>query len=303
MFGLHGCSHPPQHLLHQQIATLSFDHPHRWSSDHNSDDVECGIRHFSNCDGFFQVRKDSTTHQINQINEIKNDSELIIIHSRSFSIDLSNSSSNPSQSLPIPSNPFQSLPIPSNPFQSLPIPSYPFSIQPNLMLGGSGDQQPEVVRRNPFTGLPRLSKGIAGTMVVLYLLTSMSATLKMALTLIPGYTLGMFFVWNVFTCGFVETSLFSLLLSCAAVLIFGKQFEPLWGSKEFAKFILVVNTLVGTSLFVLAIVVYIFTRIEMIIFTPLFGFTGVIGAFTVALKQLMPEQEMPFCIVMQMRAK
>eukprot|EP00003_Mantamonas_plastica_P003068 TRINITY_DN12490_c0_g1_i11.p1 TRINITY_DN12490_c0_g1~~TRINITY_DN12490_c0_g1_i11.p1 ORF type:complete len:196 (-),score=62.45 TRINITY_DN12490_c0_g1_i11:815-1402(-) len=41
----------------------------------------------------------------------------------------------------------------------------------------------------------------------------------------------------------------------------------------------------------------------MIIFTPLFGFTGVIGAFTVALKQLMPEQEMPFCIVMQMRAK
>lgn len=48
-----------------------------------------------------------------------------------------------------------------------------------------------------------------------------------------------FFFWNVLTAGFVENSIIGVIMACLAILIVGKQLEPLWGSKELLRFLLV----------------------------------------------------------------
>jgi hypothetical protein len=47
-----------------------------------------------------------------------------------------------------------------------------------------------------------------------------------------------------------------------AVLFIGKTLEPIWGSKEFLKFIVLVNLFTGASTFASMIFLYFCTRNE-----------------------------------------
>lgn len=54
-----------------------------------------------------------------------------------------------------------------------------------------------------------------------------------------------FFIWNL-----------QAAISIFALLFIGKLLEPIWGSKEFVKFILVVNFLTYVCVFITAIAFY-----------------------------------------------
>lgn len=80
-----------------------------------------------------------------------------------------------------------------------------------------------------------------------------------------GYSQGLIIAACVF---YMEYTLIWLMLysqvaiSTVGLLLFGKWLEPLWGSKEFLKFIIVVNLLTSICVFVTAIALYYITRQE-----------------------------------------
>ncbi|GBG91272.1 hypothetical protein CBR_g52157 [Chara braunii] len=94
-----------------------------------------------------------------------------------------------------------------------------------------------------------------------------------------------------------------VVVNVPALLLLGKLLEPIWGSKEFLKFILVVST--GTSLltWVLMICLYYITQKEHFLYDKISGFHGVVAGFLVALKQLMPDQELSAVSVIKFRAR
>lgn len=124
------------------------------------------------------------------------------------------------------------------------------------------------------------------------------------LALVPAYTIPPhFFVWNILTSGFYEISLFSAIFDVIALLLFGKKLEPMWGSKEYMQFILLVNAVAGFSTFCFMVVAYSLLGLESLWFAPFSGFSGVIGGFMVALKQIAPEQELNLLPGVSLRAK
>jgi len=65
-----------------------------------------------------------------------------------------------------------------------------------------------------------------------------------------------------------------------------------------------VNTIAGAASFILMVILYAIIRNEYLLFNSnLCGFAGVIGGFTVAVKQLIPEQEIKIFFALSMRAK
>lgn len=82
-----------------------------------------------------------------------------------------------------------------------------------------------------------------------------------------------------------------LIVSIAALLIVGRLLEPFWGLKEFLKFIIFVNFYASASTFVLAIFLYYLSRREDFLYVSVSGFHGVLAGFLVAVKRIMPDQE------------
>ncbi|XP_052722706.1 rhomboid-like protein 19 isoform X1 [Vigna angularis] len=102
------------------------------------------------------------------------------------------------------------------------------------------------------------------------------------------------FAWNLITSGYVEQSIYGVVISTLGLLFIGKLLEPIWGSREFFKFIFVVNLLTSICVFITAIALYYITRLETYLYMPLSGFHGVISGFLVGIKQIIPDQELPF---------
>lgn len=61
-----------------------------------------------------------------------------------------------------------------------------------------------------------------------------------------------------------------LAVSIFTLLVVGRYLEPLWGSKEFFRFIIFVNFFTSTITFVLAIFLYIITRAENFLWVHLY---------------------------------
>ncbi|PNY00103.1 transmembrane protein 115-like protein, partial [Trifolium pratense] len=102
------------------------------------------------------------------------------------------------------------------------------------------------------------------------------------------------FAWNLITAGYVEQTVHGVVISIVCLLFIGKLLEPVWGPREFLKFIFIVNTLTSACIFITAISLYYVTRQEIYLYTPLSGFHGVISGFLVSIKQIIPDQEIPF---------
>jgi len=148
---------------------------------------------------------------------------------------------------------------------------------------------------NPFVDIPRLSKILAGFILSFYLLGILLGEengIKF-LALVPGYTISDIYFWNIFTAGFFDKYLLSSLFDSAILVLFGKYLEPIWGSKEFLKFILIINLLIGASTFLVVIILYMIFRDENLLFKEIYGFSGILASFSVAMKQLMPENQLP----------
>ncbi|XP_020259626.1 rhomboid-like protein 19, partial [Asparagus officinalis] len=100
------------------------------------------------------------------------------------------------------------------------------------------------------------------------------------------------FAWNLVTAGYLEQSLPGVAISTVGLLFFGRLLEPLWGPREFLKFIIVVNFLTSICVFATAIGLYYITRQESYLYTPLSGFHGVLSGFLVGIKQITPDDEL-----------
>lgn len=118
------------------------------------------------------------------------------------------------------------------------------------------------------------------------------------LALIPARTIP--FAWNLITAGYIEQSVHGVIASIVGLLFIGKLLEPVWGSREFLKFIFVVNFLTSVCVFITAIALYYITTQENYLYMPLSGFHGILSGFLVGIKQIIPDQELP---VLKIKAK
>jgi len=153
--------------------------------------------------------------------------------------------------------------------------------------------------------IPQLSKILAISLVGLYLFGLLVPGSIEVFALIPGYTIPPhFYIWNIITSGYFEISLLNAAISCIGVIAFGRYLEPIWGPKEYIRFITIINACCGLATFVLMFILFFILRSDTLWFdSRLCGFSGVISGFTVALKQLVPDQEIKLLFAFHIRAK
>lgn len=153
-------------------------------------------------------------------------------------------------------------------------------------------------------GIPRVSRVLCVVLVVVYVIGVVLPWSRDFVALVPGYTIPPhFYVWNLFTSGYVEVSGITAVVDVASLVVFGKYLEPLWGHREYLRFVVVVNFLCGLATFVSMLLLFFATGSVNAWFMPRAGFSGVISGFTVALKQLVPEQDIPIAVAFSLRAK
>ncbi|GMN51107.1 hypothetical protein TIFTF001_020256 [Ficus carica] len=153
---------------------------------------------------------------------------------------------------------------------------------PGLSSAGSG---------GAFSGFTRLCKGLAVVLVGGHIVVQVLPPALNYLALIPARTIP--FAWNLITAGYIEQSIHGMALSALGLLFIGKLLEPVWGSREFFKFIFVINFLTSVCVFITAIALYYITTQENYLYFPLSGFHGVLSGFLVGIKQIIPDQEFP----------
>ncbi|XP_010264708.1 PREDICTED: rhomboid-like protein 19 [Nelumbo nucifera] len=152
-----------------------------------------------------------------------------------------------------------------------------------------------------FSGFTRLCKGLAIVLVGGYALIQFFPGAVTYLALVPARTIP--FAWNLITAGYVEQSVFGVVIGTVGLLFIGKLLEPIWGSREFVKFIIIVNFLTYVCVFTTAIALYYITRQESYLYTPLSGFHGALSGFLVGIKQIVPDQELSLFSVLKIKAK
>ncbi|XP_022939647.1 rhomboid-like protein 19 [Cucurbita moschata] len=149
-----------------------------------------------------------------------------------------------------------------------------------------------------FTGFTKLCKGLAVVLIGGHILVQVFPAAVNYLALIPARTIP--FAWNLLTAGYVEQSVYGVVVSTVGLLFVGKLLEPIWGSREFLKFIFIVNFLTSLCVFITAIALYYITQEEIYLYFPVSGFYGILAGFLVGIKQIIPDQELP---VVKLRAK
>ncbi|XP_075671359.1 rhomboid-like protein 19 [Castanea sativa] len=149
-----------------------------------------------------------------------------------------------------------------------------------------------------YSGFSRLCKGIAVFLIGGHILVHLLPSAITYLALIPARTIP--FAWNLITAGYIEQSVYGVVASTIGLLFIGKLLEPVWGPREFLKFIFVVNFLTSVCVFVTAIALYYITTQENYLYMPLSGFHGILAGFLVGIKQIIPDQELP---VVKIKAK
>lgn len=142
---------------------------------------------------------------------------------------------------------------------------------------------------NLFTGFTRLCKGLAVVLVCGYIAVQIFPSILTYVALIPARTIP--FGWNLLTAGYVEQTVHGVVSSTIGLLFIGKLLEPIWGSREFLKFIFIVNFLTSVGVFITTISLYYVTMQESYLYTPLSGFSGVLSGLLVGIKQIIPDQE------------
>ncbi|XP_023552913.1 rhomboid-like protein 19 [Cucurbita pepo subsp. pepo] len=142
-----------------------------------------------------------------------------------------------------------------------------------------------------FTGFTKLCKGLAVVLVGGHILVQVFPAVVSYLALIPARTIP--FAWNLITAGYVEQTVYGVIVSTVGLLFVGKLLEPIWGSREFLKFIFVVNFITSLCVFITAIALYYITQEESYLYLPVSGFYGILAGFLVGIKQIIPDQELP----------
>ncbi|KAJ2053303.1 hypothetical protein GGI03_007101 [Coemansia sp. RSA 2337] len=110
------------------------------------------------------------------------------------------------------------------------------------------------------------------------------------LILRPGFIAS--YPWTIMTSTFVETNLVFLLCGLAGLVAIGSFLERQWGGRSFALFVLVTTMVPALTAAVVSIALYAVrgsAHSSILYATHVGGLAGLVSAFTVGLKQLMPE--------------
>ena len=99
-----------------------------------------------------------------------------------------------------------------------------------------------------------------------------------------------------------------MVLSLATLFVVGKYLEPFWGMREFVKFVVMVNAWSGLGCVIWNVGAFVTSSTEgatalLFPLVPYGGFGGVVSAFAVVGRQLIPEHEMPILGVIPFRMK
>ena len=111
------------------------------------------------------------------------------------------------------------------------------------------------------------------------------------LSVIPGKLLPPnFFLWTLVTHSFIEYYFFQLVLDWFIILLYSKMLEPLWGIYECIQFYFITTVIVAFITSFLYFIKYALTFNEALLFnTSIHGLGGLVGGFSVAVKQIMPD--------------
>lgn len=148
------------------------------------------------------------------------------------------------------------------------------------------------------TEAPKATKVFSILIVTFYLATHIQRYFAEILGLVPGYTFSSLYLWNIVTAGFYHAYFIDMVLSVITLLVVGRYLEPFWGTREFVKFVVLINASAGLGCVVWSVFGFLSsdstTGIALLFPTvPYGGFGGVISAFAVAGRQLIPEYESP----------
>lgn len=111
------------------------------------------------------------------------------------------------------------------------------------------------------------------------------------LCIIPGKLLPPnFWLWTLATHSFIETSIFQVITDLILIFLYTKMLEPLWGTKECLIFYAVCTISVGICTCFVYLAIFAINFQEKLIFnTKICGLASLIGGFSVAIKQIMPD--------------
>ncbi|CAF1599323.1 unnamed protein product [Adineta ricciae] len=139
------------------------------------------------------------------------------------------------------------------------------------------------------------SSGLTTKLICLFCIIgyclSFSPQCVRVLAVIPGRVMPPnFWIWTFFTHSFIELHLWHTIIDIIVVFLYSKMIEPLWGTKELLKFYFIVtipNALVVTFAYIMF---YGFTFHEEYLFErPIYGLASFLGAYSVVIKQIMPD--------------
>lgn len=147
-----------------------------------------------------------------------------------------------------------------------------------------------------------LSKGLAVIMVLGFILQFLFPPLRSMFGLVTGLAIQR--PWQFFTSALFETNPFGLVSSVMGVLYLSKLIEPHYGTREYSRLILFSAVGAGICTFVtIAIVYYVIIVVEKRgtgdhisqagkqLYIPVSGFHACIGALLVAVKHVVPDNE------------
>lgn len=149
----------------------------------------------------------------------------------------------------------------------------------------------------------RLSKVIGSLLGALAVLTTIYPASRAYLALVPGRTLPC--VWNLVTATFISSNPVKAIAEIVALLLLARVIEPIYGSTEFLRMLLVTSTASSTAIFVGVYILYLTSPSKDgdMLYTQFCGFHGVIGGLLVAVKQIMADQEIKLLGVAKLRAR
>ena len=120
---------------------------------------------------------------------------------------------------------------------------------------------------------------------------SFSERVMKALALTPGNVLPPnFWYWTFFTYPFLEAHIWNVIIDILVIFLYGNLVEPLWGAQEMLLFFVIVSVSVGICSTVYYFFAFLLLRSPSYLFEyQMYGLAGYVGAFSVAVKQTMPD--------------
>jgi len=134
--------------------------------------------------------------------------------------------------------------------------------------------------------------GVSGVYILFYLTTELlHAHNSHALEFTPAEVFtGR--VWQLVTAGFTEKYLICVVFNLSLLAVSNRFLEPVWGTLEYIKFIVVINIAAYSMNLVKYFVGYVALREESFLYAPFSGGQGLLGGILVGLKQLIPDHVM-----------